>query len=396
MAAWMVATACGGGPGPTGSPAPAATTTPPGPPATSPAGGPDLDAVRVRFEPIADLDSPLAMAIRAGDDRLFVAGQGGLVWALEPRSAGGEVPVILDVSDQITSGGERGLLGLAFSPDGHFLYANFTDLNGNTNVVEYRFRNGRADVESRRRILFVEQPYSNHNGGNLVFGPDGYLYIGLGDGGAGGDPQNHAQDLGSLLGKMLRIDPRPRGGKPYGIPPDNPFVGESGARPEIWDLGLRNPWRYTFDRQTGDLWIGDVGQGAREEVDLEPAGSDGGHNYGWNLFEGRARFEPIDPPPVPEDAVPPIFDFATGENGACAVTGGYVYRGSAIPALQGAYLYADFCEGQVRAVAPRGGRIADRRELGPVVGELSSFGEDQDGELYVLSLSGRVYRIVPA
>jgi glucose/arabinose dehydrogenase len=336
------------------------------------------------------------MAVRAGDDRLFVAGQGGLVWALEPGSTGGEVPVILDVSDQITSGGERGLLGLAFSPDGHFLYVNFTDLNGNTNVVEYRFRNGRADVESRRRVLFVEQPYSNHNGGNLVFGPDGHLYIGLGDGGAGGDPQNHAQDLGSLLGKMLRIDPRPSGGKPYGIPPDNPFVGESGARPEIWDLGLRNPWRYTFDRQTGDLWIGDVGQGSREEVDFEPAGSNGGHNYGWNLFEGGARFEPIDPPPVPDDAVPPIFDFGTGEKGACAVTGGYVYRGSAIPALQGAYLYADFCEGQVRAVVPRGERIVDRRELGPVVGGLSSFGEDQDGELYVLSLNGRVYRIVPA
>jgi glucose/arabinose dehydrogenase len=389
-----MAAACGGDDaGPTASP-PTTVSAMPSPPATSPSAGPDLKSVRVRFDLVAELDSPLAMATRDGDDRLFIAGQGGTVWALEPGPTG-QPTEILDLSDQITAGGEQGLLGLAFSPDGAFLYVNFTDVDGDTNVVEYRVRNGRPDSSTRRRVLFQDQPYSNHNGGNLVFGPDGYLYIGLGDGGAAGDPQNHAQDLGSLLGKMLRIDPRPSGGRPYGVPSDNPFVGGSDARPEVWDFGLRNPWRYSFDRETGDLWIGDVGQGSREEVDFEPEGS-GGHNYGWNLFEGRERFEPLDPPPVPEDAVPPIFDFETGENGACAVTGGYVYRGSAIPALRGAYLYADFCEGQVRAVAVAGGKVAARRALGPVINNLSSFGEDQDGELYVLSLSGQVFKIVPA
>ncbi|MFN2589658.1 MAG: sorbosone dehydrogenase family protein, partial [Actinomycetota bacterium] len=380
----------GAPPSPSPSPSPTAAPTPSGTGTT----GPSLAAVDVRFEPVAELDSPLAMATREGDERLFVAGQNGVVWALVGGPGQAAPREILDIGDDITSGGEQGLLGLAFSPDGRFMYLNFTDPDGHTNVVEYRFRAGRPDPGSRRCVLFVQQPYSNHNGGNLVFGPDGYLYIGLGDGGSGGDPENRAQSLRALLGKMLRIDPRPDGDRPYGIPPDNPFVGRSGARPEIWAYGLRNPWRYSFDRETGDLWMGDVGQGAREEIDLEPAGSAGGRNYGWNLFEGSERFQPINPLPVPNDAVRPILDYPrTG--GACAVTGGYVYRGAAIPALRGAYFFGDYCDGRVRAVAPRDGRITGRRVVGAVDG-LSSFGEDQDGELYALSLSGTVYRIVPA
>jgi glucose/arabinose dehydrogenase len=226
-----------------------------------------------------------------------------------------------------------------------------------------------------------------------VFGPDGYLYIGLGDGGSGGDPHGYGQSLRTLLGKMLRIDPRPQGGKPYGIPPDNPFVERQGARPEIWSFGLRNPWRYSFDRETGDLWIGDVGQNAREEIDFEPAGTPGGRNYGWNAFEGSAPFP--GGAPAPEDAVPPLIDYPL-EAGACAVTGGYVYRGTAIPSLRGAYVYADFCVGQLRALVQRNGRTVQRRDLEPQVEALASFGEDQNGELYVLSLSGRVWRLAPA
>jgi glucose/arabinose dehydrogenase len=332
------------------------------------------------------------MAVRSGDARLFVAGQSGTVYGLEPGGSG-SVPEILDLSDRITFGGEQGLLGLAFSPDGRFLYVNFTDTEGDTRVEEYRVRDdGSINGGSRRQVLFVDQPFSNHNGGNLVFGPDGYLYIGLGDGGSGGDPMGNGQNLGTLLGKMLRIDPRPDGDRPYGIPPDNPFVGRSGARPEIWDYGLRNPWRYSFDRETGDLWIGDVGQSAREEVDFESAGT-GGRNYGWNAFEGTLRFD--ESVPDPGNAVGPLFDYPL-DQGECAVTGGYVYRGSALPALQGAYLYSDYCNGRLRAVVREGGRVVQRREFDLVVEGFASFGEDHGGELYALSLSGRLFRLAPA
>jgi len=294
---------------------------------------------------------------------------------------------VVDLSGEISHGGEQGLLGLAFHPAGRFLYVNFTDRDGNTNVVEYAWRNGRVVVASRRRVLFVQQPFSNHNGGNLAFGPDGYLYIGLGDGGSAGDPMGNAQNLGSLLGKMLRIDPRPRGGSPYGIPEDNPFVGRSGARPEIWAYGLRNPWRYSFDRVTGDLWIGDVGQSAFEEIDFQPSGR-GGLNYGWNAFEGAHRYTG----PDVKNSTMPIFEYSRTP-GTCAVTGGYVYRGQDIPGLQGAYLYADFCIGRITGLAVDGRRIAGRRVLGPTVTNLSSFGQDGDGELYALSLSGGVYHL---
>jgi glucose/arabinose dehydrogenase len=296
---------------------------------------------------------------------------------------------VLDLSDVVSQGGEQGLLGLAFSPDGARLYTNHTDLDGHTHVTEWTMRGGRVDPGSRRQVLFVEQPFDNHNGGHLAFGPDGYLYIGLGDGGSGGDPMGNAQSLDTLLGKMLRIDPRPQGARPYGIPDDNPFVGRADARPEIWAFGLRNPWRYSFDRDTGDLWIGDVGQGAREEVDRLPAGSGGGQNLGWDRLEGTLPFEGEEPP----DAVPPVFDY--GRDRGRTVIGGFVYRGGRIPGLVGAYVFGDLFVSDLRTVRIEGGE-ARESELGVAVENLASFGEDAAGELYAVSLSGPVFRIVPA
>jgi glucose/arabinose dehydrogenase len=329
------------------------------------------------------------MAVRAGDPTLFVAEKTGRILAL--RGGVVEPDPVLDLSRDVSLGAEQGLLGLVFSPDGRYLYVDYTDTSGDTRVVEYAMRDGRADPSSRRQLLFVHQPYSNHNGGNLVFGPDGYLYVGLGDGGSGGDPMGNGQSLSTLLGKILRIDPRPGSQGPYRIPPDNPFLGRAGARPEIWDFGLRNPWRFSFDGQTGDLWIGDVGQSAWEEIDVEPAGSGGGRNYGWNLMEGRHAYGGAGPV---LGLVPPVFEYSHGEGG-CAVTGGYVYRGEAIPDLSGAYVFGDFCLGRLEALRLRDGRVVKHWALGPVEPGLASFGQDASGELYVLSLSGDVFRLVP-
>jgi glucose/arabinose dehydrogenase len=334
------------------------------------------------------------MAVRTGDDRVFVAGQGGVVWALTP-GATGSVPVVLDISNLVRAGGEQGLLGMAFAPGGRFLYLDYTDTNGDTNVDEFAVRGRTIVAGSRRRVLFVSQPFSNHNGGNLAFGPDGYLYIALGDGGSEGDPQGNGQKLSTLLAKLLRIDPRPHDDRPYGIPPDNPFVDRGGARPEIWDFGLRNPWRFSFDRSTGDLWIGDVGQNEWEEVDVEPAGSRGGVNYGWSWFEGDHPYHSSSAHGTPPaKAAKPVFEY-DHSGGRCAVTGGYVYRGADIPAVERAYLYADFCDGEIHALRVAGERVVDQADLHLNVPELASFGQDADGELYALSLGGLVYRLVP-
>ncbi len=354
--------------------------------ATEPPGS--LDAVGVRLTRVASLSQPLAMAVRPGDDTLYVAQKGGRVVGIRE---GGDPTTVLDLSGSVSAGGEQGLLGLAFSPDGSRLYVNFTDPAGDTRVVEYPFADGRADPGSARELLIVDQPFANHNGGNLVFGPDGMLWIGLGDGGGGGDPQGNAQSLGTLLGKMLRIDPRPSGGRPYTVPPDNPFVGTDGARGEIWAFGLRNPWRYTFDKATGDLWIGDVGQNAREEVDFTPAGSPGGLNYGWPNLEGNRTNSGS----APRGAVAPILDYPL-DGANCAVTAGYVYRGTKIPDLAGAFLYADVCAGWVQAVRQEGGKVTDQADLDLQLQQPASFGQDAAGELYVLSLAGGVFRIDPA
>jgi glucose/arabinose dehydrogenase len=359
-------------------------------PAVSPSAGPtpsepDLEDVQIRLVPVAELEQPVAMAVRPGDRALYVAEKVGRVVAL---SADSDPKVVLDLTYRVSLGSEQGLLGLAFAPSGRYLYVDFTDTSGDTHVSEFAFDDEGADLASERQVLFVEQPFSNHNGGALAFGPDGYLYVALGDGGSGGDPMGNAQSLSTLLGKLLRISPRPSGGEPYAIPPDNPFVGRSGARPEIWAYGLRNPWRFSFDAETGDLWIGDVGQNAWEEIDLEPAASDGGSNFGWARLEGTHPFEGGSAP----GSVPPVFEYANG-GGSCAVTGGYVYRGELIPALAGAYVFADYCGGRLEAFVPRNGRATQARFLGPRVDALASFGEDARGELYVLSLAGTVFRI---
>jgi glucose/arabinose dehydrogenase len=364
---------------PSASPSP--STTEPQAPRTG-----DLSKARVRLDEVARLSSPVGMTTRRGDSALYLIEQGGRVRAL--RNGALDPTPVLDIGSLIVSGGEQGLLGIAFSPDGRYLYLDYTDVNGDTHVAEWTMRGNRPDPGSRRNLLTVDQPFANHNGGQLAFGADGQLYIALGDGGSAGDPNGNGQSLNALLGKILRISPRPSGGRPYGIPRDNPFVGRSGARPEIWDYGLRNPWRFSFDPVTRDLWIADVGQGDWEEIDHEPAGQ-GGRNYGWNRLEGSHRFSG-DPP---SGAVGPVIEYSHQEGG-CTVIGGSVYRGRAIPDLAGAYLYGDYCAGWIRAAPVRGADVGGSRDLGINVRSLTSLGVDQRGELYALSQAGPVYRIV--
>jgi glucose/arabinose dehydrogenase len=291
------------------------------------------------------------------------------------------------LSVAVSHGNEQGLLGLVFSLDGSHLYIDYTDPSGDTHVDEYAMRGDVADSSSRRQVLFQRQPFSKHNGGEVTFGPDGMLYIGLGDGGSEGDPQGNGQNLRTWLGKILRINPTPSAGRSYTVPPDNPLVGRAGARPEIWMYGLRNPWRFSFDRATHDVWIGDVGQNKYEEVDFAPAG-EAGINWGWNLREGFHAFAGARPP----GARDPILE-TTHAAGNCAITGGYMYRGHAIPALVGAYVFGDFCLGELFGATERGGRLAMQRDLGLNVPTLTTFGEDQNGELYAVSRDGRVYQL---
>ncbi len=332
------------------------------------------------------VEQPLAIAIRPGDPSLYIAEKTGRVVAIRDGRVTGRP--VLDLSDDVSLGGEQGLLGLAFSPDGQYLYVNYTDVEGDTRIVGYAMHGDRANRSSRRQVLFVAQPFDNHNGGDLVFGPDGDLYVGLGDGGSGGDPHGNGQSLGTLLGKMLRVRPTPTGPEPYRVPADNPFAGDPGARPEIWAYGLRNPWRYSFDRATGDLWIADVGQSAWEEIDRLPAGSPGGANLGWNLLEGTHRYAGA----APAGAVPPVYEYSHA-TGGCVVIGGDVYRGSAIPALVGDYVFADFCEGTLQALRLQPDGSVTHQPLGVSLPNVSSFGAGPDGELYVTSLDGGVYRL---
>jgi hypothetical protein len=244
-----------------------------------------------------------------------------------------------------------------------------------------------ADQTSAKQLLFVDQPYSNHNGGLVLFGPDGKLYIGLGDGGSGGDPQGNGQNRGVLLGKLLRIDVD--GGDPYAVPPDNPFVGTSGARGEIWAYGLRNPWRFAFDREASLLYIADVGQNRREEVNVAPAGA-GGLNYGWNIMEGDECYAAS----TCNRSGLTLPELTYGHDDGCSVTGGYAYRGGAIPALRGHYFHSDYCAGWLRSFRYDGAKAADQRDWGLSFESVLSFGEDAAGELYVLSGNGKVYRLV--
>ena len=372
-------------PAPTSPPAPA-----PSPPPTPPPPQAGLADVDIRLTRVAGFNDPVAMAVRANDAAIYVAERRGRVRALRGGSVD-DTPVLDIGGDVGGSGNDAGLLGMAFAPDGGRLYVNYTDPDNDTHIVEFAMAGGTADPASRREVLFVDQPYANNKGGHLAFGPDQRLYIGLGDGGGGGDPQGNGQNLTTLLGKMLRIDPRPDIGSPYTVPADNPFVNQGDARPEIWAYGLRNPWRYSFDRLTGDLWIGDIGQNAREEIDYAPVGVRGSQNYGWARLEGTRTYSGA----APSGAVAPLTDYAKA-GGNCAVTGGYVYRGSRIPDLVGAYIYADRCVGTIQALRQAGGRVVDQRSFSASVRPLTSFGQDAAGELYVLSAEGGLFRIDPA
>ncbi|MFI6092906.1 PQQ-dependent sugar dehydrogenase [Streptomyces sp. NPDC051218] len=324
------------------------------------------------------------------------AGPGGTVWLAEragtvrvlgPQGLGKPV---LDISKETTTDGERGLLGIAFDKKFAHFYISFTNLEGTSTVDEFAVRHGKLRPETRRTVLTQTQPYPNHNGGDIKIGPDGYLYIAFGDGGSGGDPHGNGQNLDTLLGKLLRIDPR--GGEPYAIPQDNPFVDDPKARDEIWAYGLRNPWRFSFDAGTGDLLIGDVGQSAWEEIDWAPADSKGGENYGWSQMEGT---HPFRDGTEPANHVPPVHEYDRTGLG-CSVTGGYVYRGKAIPDLKGQYVFSDYCDGTVRALQMENGKVTGVNDLGVNGGEVISFVQGGNGELYVLDIGGSVYRIVPA
>jgi glucose/arabinose dehydrogenase len=350
------------------------------------------------------LELPTFVTAAPGDtSRIFILEQyTGKIKILK----GGQLPAapFIDLGARVSeSGSERGLLGMAFHPNyasNRFFYINFTDKNGNTVVARYQATSAdAADPSSEHLILGVDQPYANHNGGMLAFGPDGYLYVGLGDGGASFDPENRAQNGQELLGKMLRLDVN--GGDPYSIPPDNPFVNNPAMRPEIWALGLRNPWRYCFDPENGSLYIADVGQNAWEEINVQPAGV-GGQNYGWRMFEGTHSTGRDGASTVVTTLTAPIHEYSHA-GGNCSLTGGYVYRGSALPELRGLYFFADYCTARIWSLRFDGGTVSDlldrTEQLAPggglSIGSISSFGLDASGELYICDhQGGEVFKVV--
>ena len=354
--------------------------------------GPACAAVALRLEVVAEgLSQPVYLASPPGDPRQFVLEQVGRIRIIE----GGRLlrAPFLDIRSRVRSGGERGLLSVAFHPrfaQNGFFYVDYTDLEGDTRIERYRVSRdrGRADPASAHLILHVDQPYANHNGGLVMFGPDGMLYVGMGDGGAGGDPHGNGQNPGALLGKLLRLDVDH--GDPYVTPRDNPFIHRTGFRPEIYALGLRNPWRYCFDPPSGQLVIADVGQDQWEEIDAVPA-KGGGWNFGWNLEEGRHAFH--SGTPATPTLTSPVYEF--GHDRGCSIIGGFVYRGRKIAELSGLYLYSDYCDSRLRAVRIENGRATDAGEWNlHARGAVSSFGVDDAGEIYLTTLDGRVSRIV--
>ena len=338
----------------------------------------------------------------AGDERLFVTEQPGRVLTFADDQNATQAQVYLDIRDRVDdSAREQGLLGLAFDPNfasNGYLYVYYSASGPRRSVVS-RFEADpsiaqQADPASELVILEVEQPFSNHNGGQLAFGSDGFLYISLGDGGSGGDPRGNGQNTATLLGSILRIDVAgATPGIPYVIPADNPLLGNAGARGEIWAYGFRNPWRLSFDRHTGDrqtgqLWAGDVGQSSREEIDLVVKGG----NYGWNTLEGTQCFSPGSSCER-EGTIAPVWEYDTGDR--CAVTGGYVYRGERLPSLTGAYVYADYCSGEIWAFRYSGEDVTEHLLLTDTGLNITSFGQDRRGNLYVLSQASGIYRLRP-
>jgi len=337
------------------------------------------------------LDSPIGLATaRDGSGRLFVLEKPGRIRIIQ----GGQLlpDPFLDNTDRVGSGGsEQGLLGLAFDPqythNGYF-YVNYTDQNGDTSISRFQVTGdpNRADPGSEKVLLRQAQPFPNHNGGEVTFGPDGMLYLGLGDGGSAGDPHGNGQNTNTWLGKILRIDVSK--GDPYAIPPGNPFVS-GGGKAEVWAYGLRNPWRFSFDRKTGDLYIADVGQDLWEEVDFLPAGSGAGTNFGWAFREGKHRFKGA--PPASANLVDPVAEYSHADGG-CSVTGGFVYRGAALPEWQGVYLYGDYCSGKIWGLLRKGDQWSNQM-LYDSDFSITSFGEDEAGEVYLVDYSGGIYRL---
>jgi glucose/arabinose dehydrogenase len=347
----------------------------------------------VRLVQVGSFGSPTYVSAPRGDERLFVTEQAGVIRIMRDGRTLGRP--FLDIRDDVSCCGERGLFSMAFAPDferSRRFYVYFTDNQGDIVVRGYRASASDADVAigGRRVIEIAHRRFSNHNGGQLQFGPDGLLYIGTGDGGGGGDPLRNAQDRGSLLGKLLRIDPRRRGGRRYRTPRTNPFRGRRPGRPEVYAYGLRNPYRFSFDRDTGDLTIADVGQNAVEEVNFRRRGGGRGANFGWNRFEGRRRFSPGRAP----GHVPPVLQRFSSQ-GACTVIGGYVVRDPELADLFGRYVYGDLCDSALRSARLRPGRARGDRQVGVSVSRLVSFGEDGAGRVYAVSLRGPVYRLAP-
>jgi glucose/arabinose dehydrogenase len=367
---------------------------------------------------VSGLSSPVGL-VNAGDGsgRLFVVERAGTIRIIKNGAV--QPGNFLDIHARVSQdGGERGLLSLAFPPDyprrGYF-FVYFTRPDGNNQISRFYVTSNPdvADPNSEDIFLTISHPnYGNHNGGTLLFGPDGYLYLGTGDGGGGGDPDGNGQNKNTLLGKLLRLDVQLGGDPPatvshgvylpfvagreldtpaYKIPATNPYAGQNGARGEVWAIGLRNPWRTSFDRQTGDLFIGDVGQDEVEEIDFQPANSTGGENYGWNLCEGSQSYPPGGSCVPPPNYRAPVAEYTHIDNN-CSVTGGYRYRGTAYPALQGIYFYADFCSGMIWGLQKSGAAWASSLLLDTAY-NISSFGEDEAGEIYVVSLSGDILRL---
>lgn len=337
-------------------------------------------------------NTPLSL-LHAGDDRIFVVEKGGKIKIIQADGTVNTAP-FLDISSKVSTQGEQGLLGMAFHPDftsnGYF-YVNYTDENGDTKVSRFLvdgFNPDLADVSSEFPIIGYTQPFTNHNGGNLLFGPDGYLYISSGDGGGSGDPNNHGQSLNTLLGKLLRIDvDNPSGGNNYGIPPTNPFIGDPSAKPEIYAYGLRNPWRFSIDHTENNIWIADVGQGSMEEINRTPLGNSG-TNYGWRCYEGSLPFNTNGCGPQSEMEFP--FAEYPHTDGNCSISGGFVYRGSTYSDIAGLYFFADFCSGMIGTVDSTGNLI----NHGNFPGSWVSFGEDINKELYVLDITdGEIHKI---
>jgi glucose/arabinose dehydrogenase len=385
--------ACGSGSDGTGA-STAEGTTAGDPPGGSGAAGRAAQSRGVRLVKVGDFDAPLYVTAPPGDRRrIFVVEQAGRIMVVRGGKTLGQP--FLDIRSKVTSGGEQGLLSLAFAPDyarSGLFYVYYTEKSGTQSIWEYhRATADTANPGSARLVLRMQDPEPNHNGGLMIFGSDRLMYVGTGDGGGGNDQhgaRGNAQSLDSLLGKILRIDPRRSGNRPYTVPSSNPFVGRSGARPEIYSYGLRNPWRFSFDRTTGDLSIGDVGQDQVEEVNFVRKGRGRGANFGWRPWEGRRRnFNE----PAP-GAIFPVITHSHSE-GWCSITGGYVVRDRGVPGLYGRYVYGDFCNNRLRVATLRAGRHAASRTLNvPPISGVSSFGEDASGRVYVTSLNGPVYR----